>query len=136
MVRELRRKKAAGVIIHKVDRGSRNGHDWATIGDLVDAKIDVRFAHDNIDLTTRGGRLTADVLAAIAADFIRNNKEVVRQCMHGWLKLGYYPWPAPPGYENRGEHQLKTVDPVRGPLARCSGWWTVQDSNLRHLHCK
>lgn len=34
----------------------------------------------------------------------------------GWLKRGYYPFNAPPGYLNRGRHKLKDIDPRRGPL--------------------
>ncbi len=52
---------------------------WADIGDLIDAGIDVRFAYNNLDLDKRGGRLTADIQAVIAADYIRNLKEEVRK---------------------------------------------------------
>lgn len=65
MLRELRRGRAAGVIIHKVDRSARNGRDWVEIGDLVDEGVEVRFAHDDLDIRTRGGRLTADIQAVI-----------------------------------------------------------------------
>ena len=40
-------KKADGVVIHKIDRGSRNLHDWADIGDLIDNNVEVYFAHEN-----------------------------------------------------------------------------------------
>ncbi len=116
MLREAKRGGAHGVIIHKVDRSARNGHDWAALCDLIDLGIEVRFAHDDLDITTRGGRLTADIQAVIAADFIRNNREVVKLNMRGWLKQGFYPWGAPPGYLNNGKHKLKTIDPVRGSL--------------------
>jgi len=136
MLRELKRGRVAGVIIHKVDRSARNGRDWVEIGELVDRGIEVRFAHDDLDLTTRGGRLTADLQAVIAADFIRNNREEVKKCMYGWVKQGYYPWPAPPGYLNQGKRRLKAVDPVRGPLVvkafalYASGHHSVE--SLRH----
>jgi len=116
LLKELRKGRASGVIIHKVDRSARNGRDWVEIGDLVDQGIEVRFAHDDLDIRTRGGRLTADIQAVIAADFIRNNREEVKKCMYGWLKQGYYPWPAPPGYLNQGKRRLKALDPIRGPL--------------------
>ena len=70
---ELQRSKGTvGLIMHKVDRGARNLRDWADIGEAIDSGIDVRFAHENLDLWTRGGRLTADIQAVIAADYIRN----------------------------------------------------------------
>lgn len=116
MLAALRGGKAAGVIIHKVDRSARNLADWARIGELVDQGIEVRFAHNDLDITTRGGRLTADIQAVIAADFIRNNREEVKKGIYGWLKRGYYPFNAPLGYQNNGKHKLKTMHPVLGPL--------------------
>ena len=32
----LRAGKAAGVVIHKIDRSARNLRDWADIGELID----------------------------------------------------------------------------------------------------
>ena len=116
MLARLKQGKADGVIIHKIDRSARNLGDWARIGELVDQGTEVRFAHDNLDITTRGGRLTADIQAVIAADFIRNNREEVKKGIYGWLKRGYYPFNAPVGYLNRGRHKFKEIDPVAGPL--------------------
>ena len=59
MVQELRRGRANGVVIHKIDRSARNFADWAKIGDLADAGIDVHFATESLDFRSRGGRLTA-----------------------------------------------------------------------------
>ena len=39
MLENLNNKKADGVIYHKIDRSSRNQHDWARVGDLIDADI-------------------------------------------------------------------------------------------------
>ena len=49
-----------GLIMHKIDRGARNLKDWSDIGEAIDLGVTVRFAHDDIDLHTRGGRFTAD----------------------------------------------------------------------------
>ena len=105
-----------GLIMHKIDRGARNLRDWADIGDLIDEGIDVRFAHDNLDLDTRGGRLTADIQAVIAADYIRNLKEEVRKGIQGRLEQGLYPFRAPRGYLNRGGGKVKVPDPIVAPL--------------------
>ncbi len=59
-----------GLVLHKIDRGARNLRDWADIGELLDQGIEVRFAHDDLDLWTRGGRLTADIQAVIASYYI------------------------------------------------------------------
>lgn len=75
MVRQLLAGRAHGLIIHKIDRGARNLRDWAEIGDLIDLGIDVRFAHDDLRLDSRGARLAADIQAVVAADYVRNLRE-------------------------------------------------------------
>lgn len=118
MLRALKNGAAAGVIIHKIDRSARNLRDWADLGDLIDAGVEVHFANEPLDLKSRGGRLSADILAVVAADFIRNNREETRKGFYGRLKQGIYPLNAPLGYEDRGGGKVKTIDPVRGPLVK------------------
>jgi len=118
MMNGLEKKRAAGVILHKIDRGARNLWDWARIQDLIDAGTEVHFAHDNLDLTSRGGRLSADIQAVVAADFIRNLRDEVRKGMRGRLKQGLYPMRAPIGYLDQGKAKPKTIDPLKGPLVR------------------
>jgi site-specific DNA recombinase len=119
MAKRLRKNEADGFIVHKVDRSSRNYHDWADINDLADEGFDVHFASDNLDLSTRGKRLLADVQAVFATDYIRNLKEEVRKGIAGRLKQGLLPWGAPLGYVNNGRRgKVKTIDPVTGPLVR------------------
>jgi site-specific DNA recombinase len=118
MLADLERNRACGVIIHKIDRSSRNLRDWARLGELIDRGVDVHFVQDNLDLTTRGGRLSADIQAVVAADYIRNLRDEVRKGIRGRLKQGLYPWTAPNGYLNAGSAKPKTIDPVRGPLVR------------------
>jgi DNA invertase Pin-like site-specific DNA recombinase len=116
MLRQLRQQKARGVIIHKIDRSARNLRDWADLGDLLDAGIEVHFANETLDMHTRGGRLSADIQAVIASDFIRNLREETRKGFYGRLKQGLYPLPAPIGYLDRGKGKPKEIDPVRGPI--------------------
>jgi DNA invertase Pin-like site-specific DNA recombinase len=85
LLRQIEAGNAGGLIIHKIDRGARNLRDWADLGELIDRGVDVRFAHDNLDLDTRGGRLAADIQAVIAADYIRNLREEVRKGIDGRL---------------------------------------------------
>lgn len=118
MLNRLKRGAAHGLIMHKVDRGARNLADWAEIAALKDIGIDVHFAHEALDLSSRGGRLSADIQAVVAADFIRNLRDEVKKGQQGRLKQGYYPFKAPPGYLNNGKGALKTIDPVQGPLLR------------------
>lgn len=118
MIKLLMRGKAQGVVMHKIDRSARNFADWARIGDLSDAGIDVHFASETLDFRSRGGRLAADIQAVIAADYIRNLREETLKGMNGRLKQGLFPWGAPLGYLNNGKGKPKTADPVRSPLIK------------------
>jgi site-specific DNA recombinase len=120
MIKALRTGKADGVVIHKIDRSARNMKDWASLGELIDAGIDVQFAHESLDLHSRGGRLAADIQAVVAADYIRNLRDEVLKGFYGRLKQGIYPLPAPIGYLDRGAGKPKEIDPERGPLVRCA----------------
>jgi site-specific DNA recombinase len=114
----LKKGKARGLIVHKIDRSARNLRDWADLGELIDAGVEIHFANESLDLQSRGGRLSADIQAVVAADFIRNLREETRKGFYGRLKQGLYPIPAPIGYLDRGKGKAKEIDPVRGPLVR------------------
>ncbi|MDR3526090.1 MAG: recombinase family protein [Rhizomicrobium sp.] len=118
MLAKLEKGEAQGVVIHKIDRSARNLKDWANLGDLIDRGIDVKFVHDSFDMRSRGGRLSADIQAVVAADYIRNLRDEVRKGFYGRLKQGFYPLPAPIGYVDMGGGKVKEIDPVRGPLVR------------------
>lgn len=118
MIRALESGTAAGVVIHKIDRGARNMKDWANLGELIDAGVDVQFAHESLDLRSRGGRLAADIQAVVAADYIRNLRDEVLKGFYGRLKQGVYPLPAPVGYLDRGAGIPKEIDPIAAPLVR------------------
>jgi DNA invertase Pin-like site-specific DNA recombinase len=114
----LKSKRAGGIIIHKIDRGARNLRDWADMADLMDRGIEVHFAHESIDLHTRSGRLSADILAVVASDYIRNLREETIKGINGRLRQGLFPFSAPVGYLNTGKGKVKTVDPIRGPFVK------------------
>ena len=118
MLKHLERGSAQGVIIHKIDRSARNMKDWANLAGLIDRGVDVQFAHDGVDLHSRGGWLSANLQAVIAADYVRNLREEVRKGFYGRLKQGLYPLPAPVGYLDMGGGQPKAIDPVAAPLIR------------------
>ena len=117
-VAALRRGEAAGLIIHKIDRSARNFSDWAMVGELIDSGVDVRFAHESLDMNSRGGRLTADIQAVIAADYVRNLREECLKGIEGRLKQGLYPFKAPIGYLDQGPGKPKIPDPIRAPFVR------------------
>jgi len=114
----LRQGKHKGIILHKLDRGARNLKDWAEIGELSDRGIEVHFVNESLDLHSRGGRLSADIQAVVAADYIRNLREETRKGFYGRLKQGLYPLQAPIGYLDNGKGKEKTIDPIKGPLLR------------------
>src|ERR1035437_6009954 len=118
MLKLLRGGKASGVIIHKIDRSARNLKDWADLGELIDAGVEVHFANESLDLNTRGGRLSADIQAVVAADFIRNLREETKKGFYGRLKQGLYPICAPIGYLDCGGGQAKVPDPKMAGLVR------------------
>lgn len=131
MLRALKRGQANGVIIHKIDRSARNLKDWADLGDLIDQGIEVHFANESLDMHSRGGRLSADIQAVVAADYIRNLREETRKGFYGRMKQGLYPRPAPVGYIDCGKGQPKKLDPTQGPLVKLmfdkyiSGKWGI-----------
>ena len=118
MIRLLRSGKASGVVIHKIDRSARNLKDWSDLGDLIDQCLEVHFANESIDLSSRGGRLSADIQAVVASDYIRNLREETKKGFYGRLKQGFYPIRAPLGYRNNGAAKAKTIDPGKGYLVR------------------
>ncbi len=110
--------QAGGVIIHKIDRSARNLKDWADLGSLIDKGIEVHFAHESLDLQSRGGRLAADIQAVVAADFIRNLRDEVKKGFRGRLRQGLYPLRAPLGYLDQGRGLPKLPDPIMAPLVQ------------------
>ncbi|MEJ6404943.1 recombinase family protein [Yoonia sp. 2307UL14-13] len=126
MMRQLRAKRAEGVIFHKIDRSVRNLSDWEAVTELPNLDIDVHIVTENIDFNSRGGRLTADLLAVFAADFIRNHQAEVKKGQLGRLKQGLYPFRAPIGYLDNYARQDKTkradqpkrICPIKGPLIK------------------
>jgi site-specific DNA recombinase len=71
-----------------------------------------------LDLHSRGGRLSADIQAVIAADYIRNLRPETKKGFYGRLKQGIYPLAAPAGYLDQGKGKAKALDPVTAPLVR------------------
>jgi site-specific DNA recombinase len=133
MMKLLRNGKASGVMIHKIDRSARNMKDWAELGELMDGGVEVHFVNESLDLASRGGRLSADIQAVVAADYIRNLREESKKGFYGRIKQGLFPLPAPVGYLDMGQGKPKELDQVKAPLVRrafqlyASGSWTLED---------
>jgi DNA invertase Pin-like site-specific DNA recombinase len=132
MLKRLKRGSAHGVIIHKIDRSARNLKDWADLGLLIDAGLEVHFASESLDLSSRGGRLSADIQAVVASDYVRNLREEAKKGIYGRLKQGIFPFQAPVGFLDCGPGKPKAIDPVAGPLIRtafelyATGRWSLR----------
>jgi DNA invertase Pin-like site-specific DNA recombinase len=118
MLKALKQGKADGIVIHKIDRSARNLKDWADLGSLIDSGIEVHFANESLDLNSRGGRLSADIQAVVAADYIRNLREETKKGIYGRLKQGLYPFRARVGYLDAGKGEPKRLDHFQAPLVR------------------
>ncbi len=118
MLNRLKKGHGFGLVMHKVDRGARNLADWAELASLMDVGIDVHFAHEGIDLSSRGSRLSADIQAVVAADYVRNLRDEVKKGLQGRLKQGIYPFGVMTGYLSQGGGKPKIIDPIQGPLVR------------------
>lgn len=135
MLKLLERGKASGLIIHKIDRSARNLKDWAIISELSDKGVGVYFATESLDFRSRGGRLTADIQAVIAADYIRNLREETKKGIDGRLRQGLYPFQAPLGYLDNGRGKPKTPCPEKAPLVRdLLEKYASGQHSLRSLH--
>src|SRR3989442_2752976 len=117
-IKLLRQGKHNGIILHKLDRGARNLKDWAEIGELSDQGSEVHFVNESLDLHSRGGRLSADIQAVVAADYIRNLREETRKGFYGRIKQGLYPLPAPLGYLDMGKAEPKEPNRAKAPLVK------------------
>src|SRR5260221_682841 len=74
-----RRGRREGVIVGKIVRSMKNQQDWADVGKLVDAGVQIRFATENVDLKTFAGRRSADIQAVVAMQYSRNRREEVKK---------------------------------------------------------
>ena len=115
---KIRDGEAAGLIVHKLDRGTRNLDEWIILRDLHKEGIDLRIVVENIDLSTRSGRMIGNFQAIIAEDYIENLRQETLKGQMGRLKQGLTPWAAPVGYLDNGKGKPKTIDPVMGSLVK------------------
>lgn len=135
MIKRLRSGHAEGLVVHKLDRSARNLHDWAIVSALMDTNIVFHIATEPIDFTTRGGRMTADFLAVIAADFSRNQREETLKGLYGRLKQGLYPFKAPLGYLDTGRGNPKAPCPIKAPQIKdLYALYLSGQHSLRSLH--
>jgi len=134
MVKLVRAGKAAGFIVHKLDRTTRNWYDWAEINDLLDNGLDIHIASEHVELRSNGSRLAADMEIVVAVHYIRNLRQEALKGIHGRLQQGILPNAAPVGYLDRGAGKPKEIDPVKGRLvAKLFELYATGGNTLREL---
>lgn len=135
MLKEVKKGKAKGLILHKIDRGARNLKDWVELRELKEKGVAVHFVNESIDLNSRGGMLSADIQAVVAADYIENLKQEAKKGIYGRLKQGLYPFPAVVGYLDSGAGKPKRIDPIKAPFVKrgfelyATGEWGLESLN-------
>lgn len=135
MLDQLQIGLANGVVMHKIDRSARNLKDWADLVSLADVGVEVHFANESIDMSVRGSRLSADIQAVVAADYIRNLREEAIKGLRGRLKQGIYPYRAPVGYLDTGGGNYKAIDHKKAPLIKnLFEDYATGEYSLRDLH--
>lgn len=118
MLKQLKKGGAEGLVMHKIDRSARNLRDWALVSELPRYGVKPYFAADDLDFDTRGGRLSANLQAVIAEDYIHNLREECIKGLRGRLKQGLYPFRAPIGYLDNGKGKPKTPCPEKAPIIK------------------
>ncbi len=116
MAGRLKRGHADALMLHKLDRGSRNMTDWGNVSALLDQGIAFHIATDPTDFNSRAGRFIADMLAALAADFSRNQRDETKKGLRGRLKQGLFPFRPPLGYLKGGRGKPKPPCPDTAPI--------------------
>lgn len=135
MLRQLKQRRVHGLIMHKIDRSARNLRDWALISELPRYGVKPYFAADGLDFETRGGRLSANLQAVIAEDYIHNLREETIKGLRGRLKQGLYPFRAPIGYRDNGRGKPKTPCPKKAPLIQLAyDLYSTGQHSINSLH--
>jgi hypothetical protein len=132
VLRLLSSGKADGLIVHKIDRSARNLKDWADLGELIDRGVPVYFAGDGVDMSSRSGRLAADIQAVVAADYIRNLSEEAKRGIRKRLVNEAFPGYARArlvGSSVRGMASCLSVAPTK--LASTRWEWRRVGTDLR-----
>jgi site-specific DNA recombinase len=123
MVKDLRRRKATGVLCWKLDRLSRNMLDAATISELLESGIisEIRTP-SQIYRNTSNDKFMTGLDWIMAKKYIDDLSENVKRGLRTKAQLGWLPGRAPLGYLNpplqRKGQRMIIKDPQRFNLLR------------------
>ncbi len=93
LVNLIRNKKVDNLIIHKIDRLSRNIIDFNTLVSLcIECKVNLVSITDNVNFNSAVGRGTSNIMISIAQMEREQIGERVRDGYAGMLEKGKYPF--------------------------------------------
>ena len=114
MVELLKKSKSIGaVLVYKIDRISRNLHDYAML--VEEMGVEIISATEQLP-SNATGRLMGDMQAAFSRYFSAQLSDRVSEAMAAKARKGIYPSYAPTGYINNSETRTIEVDPKRADL--------------------
>ena len=114
--------KVQCIAVYNLSRFSRNAHDYAVLRALLQSfGVSIRSVNEPIADDTIG-KLTANILAAIAQFENDAKSDRTKAGMKAALESGRWPFQAPLGYLNGGPNGrgILVPDPVRGPIIRAA----------------
>jgi site-specific DNA recombinase len=118
MINDMKEGKFETLIIHKLDRLTRNISDLYDLVDLVIAKnIKLISLSENIDTSTPMGRMFIYMLGILAQMFRENLSEEIKKGMTQRAEQGFRNTFAPYGYEINEEGKLSII-PEQAELIR------------------
>lgn len=110
-----RNKSIRAVLVYKIDRISRNLHDYSTL--VEEMGVEIISATEQLP-SNATGRLMGDMQAAFSRYFSAQLSDRVTEAMAAKARKGIYPSYAPTGYINNRETRTIEVDPKRAHLVR------------------
>ena len=116
MVELLKKSKAIrAVLVYKIDRISRNLHDYSTL--VEEMGVEIVSATEQLP-SNATGRLMGDMQAAFSRYFSAQLSDRVAEAMAAKARKGIYPSYAPTGYINNSETRTIEIDPEKADLVR------------------
>lgn len=125
-----------GVILHKLDRLSRNVGDFALVDKMMAKGKEFIVIEGRFDTRRAAGRLALRNLCNMCVWYSENLSEEITAKLGECLRRGYFPGPAPLGYRNGTssdpDRKRKYPHPIQSPLVievftlMASGNWSIR----------
>ncbi|KIG14347.1 Site-specific recombinase [Enhygromyxa salina] len=145
MLESLDRPNIDGVILHKLDRLSRNVGDFALVDKMMAKGKEFIVIEGRFDTRRAAGRLALRNLCNMCVWYSENLSEEVTAKLGECLRRGYYPGPAPIGYRDGAnsdpDRKKKYAHPIQGPLTvevfelMATGNWSIRTAS-KHMKAR